>query len=229
MSTSSSRLVQDQPAQSVTADVLEHLEQAQVMIGRMWGKSEWNRLLQAEATLGQLTGNVKEEIEAVINAKHGDGTFTSLANTSLQAFSGEDRDIVVEILGRRVLSELYRQLVLSVVSELWVDYLTRVEALRVSIGLEAYAQRDPLVQYKSQATEMFSNLITNVRSGVISRMFTYRPRQVSAAAAVAAPPVERSVEDGPAAEVEATDRAAAAASTPAGGSGGRHKKKRKRH
>ena len=38
---------------------------------------------------------------------------------------------------------------------LWVDYLTQVEALRVSIGLEAYAQRDPLVQYKGKASEMF--------------------------------------------------------------------------
>jgi preprotein translocase subunit SecA len=141
----------------------------------------------------------------------------------------------VEILGRRVLSELYRQLLLGVVSELWVDYLTRVEALRVSIGLEAYAQRDPLVQYKSQATEMFSNLIASVRSGVISRMFTYRPRQVAAASAVAAPPVERSVEEASEAGAGTPARSAAPASTAAapggqeGGSGGRHKKKRKRH
>jgi len=83
---------------------------------------------------------------------------------------------VIEELGRQALTTIYRQLLLGVISELWVDYLTQMEALRVSIGLEAYAQRDPLVQYKSRAVRTFQELVTNMRLGVISRMFTYRPR-----------------------------------------------------
>ncbi len=59
-----------------------------------------------------------------------------------------------------------------------MDYLTRVEALRVSIGLEAYAQRDPLVQYKGRASEMFSQLLGDIRMGVIARMFNIRPREM---------------------------------------------------
>jgi preprotein translocase subunit SecA len=54
-----------------------------------------------------------------------------------------------------------------------------MEALRVSIGLEAYGQRDPLVQYKSKASELFQTLLKDMRSGVISRMFIYRPRDMS--------------------------------------------------
>jgi preprotein translocase subunit SecA len=57
-----------------------------------------------------------------------------------------------------------------------VDYLTRVEALRISIGLEAYAQRDPLVQYKGKASQLFQELLTDIRSAVISRIFLYSPR-----------------------------------------------------
>jgi preprotein translocase subunit SecA len=82
-------------------------------------------------------------------------------------------------LGRRSLTEVYRQLLLGVITELWVDYLTQMEALRVSIGLEAYGQRDPLVQYKTKASELFQNLLKDMRSGVISRMFIYRPRDLS--------------------------------------------------
>jgi preprotein translocase subunit SecA len=67
-----------------------------------------------------------------------------------------------------------------VITELWVDYLTQMEALRVSIGLEAYGQRDPLVEYKREAFEKFQNLFKDMRAGVISRMFTYRPRDMSA-------------------------------------------------
>ena len=94
----------------------------------------------------------------------------------LASLSGEARQTALMDLGRQALTEVYRQLLLSVITELWVDYLTQMEALRVSIGLEAYAQRDPLVQYKSRASEMYRDLVANMRLGVISRMFTYRPR-----------------------------------------------------
>jgi preprotein translocase subunit SecA len=50
--------------------------------------------------------------------------------------------------------------------------------LRVSIGLEAYAQRDPLVQYKTKASEMFAQLVEDIRGLVISRVFAYQPRPV---------------------------------------------------
>jgi preprotein translocase subunit SecA len=86
--------------------------------------------------------------------------------------------VLISDLGRQALTIIYRQLMLAVITELWVEYLTQMEALRVSIGLEAYAQRDPLVQYKNKASELFQELLANMRSGVISRMFTYRPRDL---------------------------------------------------
>jgi len=55
-----------------------------------------------------------------------------------------------------------------------VEYLTRVEALRVSVRMEAYGQKDPLVSYKGQASEMFSNLLSDIRAGVIDQMFRVR-------------------------------------------------------
>jgi preprotein translocase subunit SecA len=71
-----------------------------------------------------------------------------------------------------------------VISNLWVEYLTQLEALRVSIGLEAYAQRDPLVQYKNRAFEMFQDLLRDMRLSVVTRMFTFRTRDRSALQAV---------------------------------------------
>ncbi|RJP51529.1 MAG: hypothetical protein C4583_08450 [Anaerolineaceae bacterium] len=78
--------------------------------------------------------------------------------------------------GFRLLNEAHRRLLLSAITELWVDYLTRVEALRVSIGLEAYAQRDPLVQYKTRASEMFQGLLEDIRGAVIGRLFAIQRR-----------------------------------------------------
>jgi len=103
-----------------------------------------------------------------------------MRNQPLSLLAEDLRYPLIEELGRQALTTIYRQLLLGVISELWVDYLTQMEALRVSIGLEAYAQRDPLVQYKSRASELFQELVTNMRLGVISRMFTYRPRELAA-------------------------------------------------
>ena len=107
---------------------------------------------------------------------------TSSGSTSsaqpLNEVTGDKREQVIDELGRRALTEIYRQLMLGVVTELWVDYLTQMEALRVAIGLEAYAQRDPLVQYKSRAFGLFQDLLSNMRLGVVTRMFTYRPRDL---------------------------------------------------
>ncbi len=99
-----------------------------------------------------------------------------------------------DALGRSIMTGIYRSLMLQVIGQLWVEYLTSVEALRTSIGLEAYAQRDPLVAYKSRATDMFQDLLANIRSGVIARALQLRPRvqgtaaQQQAQPAPAAPP-----------------------------------------
>ena len=79
------------------------------------------------------------------------------------------------MMGSQTQNRIYRDLLLRTITESWVEYLTKMEALRVSISMESYAQRDPLVQYKRQASTMFTELFSEVRQGVISKMFRYRP------------------------------------------------------
>jgi preprotein translocase subunit SecA len=110
----------------------------------------------------------------------GEETCAQLQTQPLQSLDREQVIRVMDEFGRRMLTEVYRQLLLGVITELWVDYLTQMEALRVSIGLEAYGQRDPLVEYKREAFDKFQNLLKDMRAGVISRMFIYRPRDMSA-------------------------------------------------
>jgi preprotein translocase subunit SecA len=119
---------------------------------------------------------------------------------------------------------------LGVITELWVDYLTQMEALRVSIGLEAYAQRDPLVQYKSRAFELFQDLLGNMRSGVVTRMFTYRPRDLSSVQttvtrAEAPPQVEV---EAPAKEIEGGNGSKTAAVAVAEEPAGKNKRRRRK-
>jgi preprotein translocase subunit SecA len=78
------------------------------------------------------------------------------------------------------LTEIYRQLLLNVTGDLWVEYLTKMEALRISVILEGYGQRDPLVMYKSQAFKLFQGLLSDMRQAVVSRMFSFIPKGLQA-------------------------------------------------
>jgi preprotein translocase subunit SecA len=113
-----------------------------------------------------------------------------------------------------------RQNMLQVIGGLWVEYLTSVEALRTSIGLEAYAQRDPLVAYKSKAFEMFQELLVNMRAGVISRAF-----RISFQAPEPAAPAKRERAPVPAEKLAAEASPSRPESAGEGG-GRRHRKKR---
>lgn len=152
-------------AETLDLDVLEHLENAAATLAEGWGEAEFARLSQNASHLSDFGFEVDE---IGLNP-----------NASLASLTEEQRAALKAELGRRRMTEIYRSTLLGVITELWVDYLTRVEALRVSIGLEAYGQRDPLVQYKVKASEMFQNLLGEVRSGVIDRAFRYLPPPVA--------------------------------------------------
>ncbi len=218
------QMLQDRPVPEVTEQVLDQLQGAQEALRGAWGLFEWNRLFQNNIVLEQLDDRLTARLAKVMGQEHYD----QICSQPLNTLDEEDRDTIQETLGWFDENEATRQLLLSVISELWVDYLTRVEALRVSIGLEAYAQRDPLVQYKGRASEMFQQLLADIRMGVISRLFTFRPRSQVASATEAR---GDGSEDGSAAG-EVTPVAAAvpqAADGQKGSSGGKSKKKRKRH
>ncbi|MGB3703170.1 MAG: hypothetical protein WA997_18060 [Anaerolineales bacterium] len=167
------RLLEYEDPEQVSAQVLDHLEGAQSALRFLWGTSEWSRI--AEANLSDMDDTTQKGLKNIL----GEERFAEIKGGLIQHLDREGRLEVADELGRQALTEIYRQLLLGVISELWVEYLTSMEALRVAIGLEAYAQRDPLVQYKNRAFEMFRELLDNTRTGVVTRMFTYRPRDMS--------------------------------------------------
>lgn len=160
------QLIAGMDAESLADEVMNHLEAAEAALRETWGQSEFSRLKMNATKLADFgpAARIAFGEERLTEA------VSSLAESDAEKLSDE--------IGKYVLNEVHRQLLLSAFSELWVEYLTKVEALRVSIGLEAYAQRDPLVQYKGRASEMFAQLLEDVRALVISRAFAARPRRV---------------------------------------------------
>ena len=215
------QILQDRAGQDVSSMVLDQFEGAQQALRLAWGHYEWQRLVQNNITLDHLEERLKARLEAHLGAEN----FARICGQPLETLDEKERAAVHDSLGWFDQNEAARHLLLSVISELWVDYLTRVEALRVSIGLEAYAQRDPLVMYKGRASEMFQTLLGDIRMGVISRMFTFRPRQPVTSVANAPAANDRDGAGGG----QQPQPVAVAAAAQSGGDGGKNKKKRKRH
>ena len=220
------RLLAVQTPEWIRDDVLAHMQDAQEKMMEVWGYFEWNRL----DTTSLVVSALDADLRASLAGELGDEYIQSALATSLTDLPAEDQRVIRKFLGQRVQNQIYRHLLLSVISNLWVDYLTRVEALRVSIGLEAYAQRDPLVQYKGRASEMFGELLADIRRGVISGMYTLRPRapESQAPAAEEASGESRSAAGRPQPAPASAQSPAAAKAVPAVNAGG-SKKKRHRH
>jgi preprotein translocase subunit SecA len=166
-------LLLDMDHERVATEILQHLEKAYTKIQNAWGDNEIERL--KEVSLSSLDEDFRTGIQAVI----GEETYPNYIGIQIKQLPNDIVMVVEEELGRSALTNIYRELFLRVISELWVEYLTEMEALRVAIGLEAYAQRDPLVQYKNKGFEMFQNLMEDMRVGVVNRMFTFQPRDLS--------------------------------------------------
>ena len=159
--------------QEITQSVLTHLEKAQSVFTKVFGYSEWEHLVKNNLALSALPETTKSGLNQLL----GESDYLAIQDLPVEDVDPETKEKVIPYLGEQTQNRIYRRLLLSTITEAWVEYLTRMEALRVSISMESYAQRDPLVQYKSQASSMFTELLSEVRAGVISRMFRYRPTQ----------------------------------------------------
>ena len=76
------------------------------------------------------------------------------------------------------LNSMERFIMLNAVDTQWQEYLRNMDTLRQGVGLRAYGQRDPLVEYKNEAFTLFADLMDRIKSEIAGRIFraTTSPR-----------------------------------------------------
>lgn len=77
----------------------------------------------------------------------------------------------IEDLTEDVSNRLIKAVSLQVIDNLWMNHLTAMEDLRIGIRLQAFSQKDPLVEYKNQAFQLFEKLINGIDDGIVTRIF----------------------------------------------------------
>jgi preprotein translocase subunit SecA len=80
-------------------------------------------------------------------------------------------DLKVSLEDPEMVGVMERQVVLYAIDSHWQDYLRSMDVLRQSVGLRAYGQRDPLIEYKKEAFEMFGELMDNIKQEVATSIF----------------------------------------------------------
>lgn len=96
--------------------------------------------------------------------------------------------------------EVERVILLKVIDSKWMNHIDNMEQLRESIGLQAYAQKDPVVQYKFIGYNMFKEMAKNVRHETINAMMHVqieRKEETKPQMVTQAPTSERLIQHGP--------------------------------
>jgi preprotein translocase subunit SecA len=89
-----------------------------------------------------------------------------LEEMALKAYEAREEE-----LGAETMREIERMLMLRVVDDKWMDHLDAMDQLREGIGLRAYGQKDPLIEYKFEGYEMFQGMISSIQEDVVRYIF----------------------------------------------------------
>jgi preprotein translocase subunit SecA len=99
----------------------------------------------------------ESELKSLISGKDGE-----LKEKIINKFS-ESRDERIKILGEDHAKEIEKRIFLQSIDLNWKSHIQYLEQLRQVIGLRSYGQRDPLVEYKKEAFDLFSNLLEKLK------------------------------------------------------------------
>jgi preprotein translocase subunit SecA len=163
------------------------------------------QLVMGEDIQDRVWEMVEREIEKIVDANIGDGrdlerfddkileAYTGLVpmtTVTLEEIAALEKDDLIDMLiadaekgydqvetrfTPEVMRKVERHVMLTIIDKLWVEHLTAMDELREGVGLQAYAQKDPLVVYKTQGYEYFQQLLANIQHDVVHTIFRVQP------------------------------------------------------
>jgi len=84
----------------------------------------------------------------------------------------------VDLLGEAMFGQLEKAIMLRVVDSKWMEHLDNMDMLREGIGLRAYGQKNPLVEYKFEAYDMFQHMIESIQDETIMALYKIRAQLI---------------------------------------------------
>ncbi|MBE9118743.1 preprotein translocase subunit SecA [Lusitaniella coriacea LEGE 07157] len=134
-----------------------------------------------EWELDKLVAKVKEFIYLLedMEAEHLEDMTVSEIKTFLHEEVRKAYDLKehqIEQIQPGLMRQAERFFILQQIDTLWREHLQGMDALRESIGLRGYGQKDPLIEYKQEGYEMFLEVMTDIRRNVVYSLFQFQPQ-----------------------------------------------------
>ena len=169
------------------------------------------------------TGELKEEVQRIFGLDLPVAEWAKeegIADEEITSRLNEAADRLFAQKAAQYGPEVWRQVEKSVLMQLfdqnWKDHLLHLDHLRQGIGLRAYGQKDPLNEYKREAFNLFSDLLTGLRESVVNVLATLQLR-MEQPTMPEAPPQMREVHEDPALAASMADDPAFDPADPSGG------------
>jgi preprotein translocase subunit SecA len=135
-------------------------------------RAEWNmRGLADELAYLCMSPAAVEDVEGTSR----DGVHEAATAFAEKAYRARETQF-----GEPVMRDLERHLYLFTLDEHWREHLHELDYLKGGIGLQAYGQRDPLIQYKKEAFTLFETMMGEVREDVVQRLFRVQVQPAAA-------------------------------------------------
>jgi preprotein translocase subunit SecA len=95
-----------------------------------------------------------------------------LTNKVEQNYNKKEKEI-----GKEELRELERIVMLKIVDEKWMNHIDQMDELKDGIGLRAYGQKDPVVQYRLEGFDMFDQMVEDIKTNVVTILSQIRKQE----------------------------------------------------
>ena len=173
-------------------DVVENA--VNMCIGEDASSDEWN-LAELTQVLGSIVP-IKKYTPDMVQGMKKKEFLHALKEEAVKLY--EDKE--AEFPNAEAIREVERVVLLKVIDRKWMTHIDDMEQLRQGIGLASYGQKDPVVEYKLSAYDMFDDMISNIKEDTVRLMFSVK--------------VEQKVEREQVAQVTGTNKDDSASSTP---------------
>ena len=131
-----------------------------------WNLNELNSILLPIVPLQPVT------LERITDQKKN-GLKQQLKEEAVKLYEAKE----AEFPEPEAIRELERVILLKVIDRKWMDHIDDMDQLRQGIGLQAYGQRDPLVEYKLSGYEMFDSMTENIQEDTVKLLFHVKVEQ----------------------------------------------------
>jgi preprotein translocase subunit SecA len=123
--------------------------------------------LEYDTVLSHQRGVIYSRRRAMVEGDRGHvmSTFYAIGEQQMLETLAKEK---IEIAGEEQFWEMVRRIVLYTTDTLWVEHIDTMEHMRQSVGLRAYGQREPLVEYKKEATRLYREMEARLKEQVIA-------------------------------------------------------------